>query len=98
MGVARKTMQLFKIFPFILFNKRLRQEHRFQAMVCNTQNKSVYGLCTSVGIQNKQDLFPSLGEGREIPTLLGSLEGANLLYWNSGVFTVLPKEDTECLI
>jgi hypothetical protein len=29
----------------------------------------------------KLDLFPSAGEGREISTLLGPLERANLIHW-----------------
>jgi hypothetical protein len=54
-------------------------------MVCNAQNYWVSGLCPSSGILNttektfrKLDLFPSSGEGKKTPTLLGPLERANL--------------------
>jgi hypothetical protein len=40
------------------------------------QNHWVSGLCPPSGIL--LDLFPSSGEGRETPTLLGALERANL--------------------
>jgi hypothetical protein len=33
----------------------------------------------------KQDLFPFSGNGRETPTLLGSLERANLNHWKTHV-------------
>jgi hypothetical protein len=40
-------------------------------MVYNTQHYSVSGSYPSSGILRKLDLFPSSGEGREAPTLLG---------------------------
>jgi hypothetical protein len=55
-------------------------------MVHETQNYWASGLCPSPGILynitfRKLDLFPSSGEGRETPTLLGHLQRANLYHW-----------------
>jgi hypothetical protein len=56
-------------------------------MVCNTQNYWVSALCLSSGILNttfrKLGPFPSSGEGRKTPTLLGPLERVNLNHWTS---------------
>jgi hypothetical protein len=60
-------------------------------MMYNTQNYWVFGLCPSYGILDTRRydvsetgyIRPQLG-GRETPTLLGPLEGANLNHW-SGV-------------
>jgi hypothetical protein len=56
-------------------------------IVCNVQSHWVYGLCPSSRILNNQkavfrklDLFPSSGEGKETPTVLGPL-GKNLKHW-----------------
>jgi hypothetical protein len=45
-------------------------------MVCDAQNYRVSGLCSVSGILNtrKLDLFPSSGEERETPTVLGPSE------------------------
>jgi hypothetical protein len=53
-------------------------------MMYDTQNRCGSGLYPSSAIKNydttirKMDLFPSSGEGRNTPTLLGPLERANL--------------------
>jgi hypothetical protein len=52
-------------------------------MVYNTLDYGVFGLYPSSDVLKdttfrKLDLFPSSGEGLEIPTLLGPLERANL--------------------
>jgi hypothetical protein len=55
----------------------------------NTQYYWGSGPCPSSGIKklecniSKRDLFPSSGEGRKTPTLLGPLERANLNHWVS---------------
>jgi hypothetical protein len=61
-------------------------------MVCYTKNHWVYVLCLSSGILNirkhmfrKLNLFPSSGEGREIPTHFGPLEKENLNHWSGGL-------------
>jgi hypothetical protein len=54
-------------------------------MVYNTQDYWAFGFCPLSGILKTQknttfqklDLFPSLGEGWESPTLLGPLERTN---------------------
>jgi hypothetical protein len=59
--------------------------------ICSsTQNHWISGICPSTGIVTtmkynfrKLDLFPSSGEGRETPTLLGPLERDNLNHWTS---------------
>jgi hypothetical protein len=50
-----------------------------------TENHWVSGLCPSSDIlkSRKLDLFPSLGEGMETPTLLCPTEGANLSHWTA---------------
>jgi hypothetical protein len=54
-------------------------------MVYNIRNRRVTGLCPASGILNtrntrfrKLDLFPSSGEWKDTPTLLGPLERDNL--------------------
>jgi hypothetical protein len=43
----------------------------------------------------KLDLFPSSGEGRETPTLLGPLERANLNQWTRRTDTVQKPGTSE---
>jgi hypothetical protein len=46
----------------------------------------------------KLDLFPSSGERRETPTLLGSLERANLNHWTRSSFVqVVISKDLKLL-
>jgi hypothetical protein len=40
------------------------------------------------------NLFPSSGEGRKTPTLLGPLERANLNHWTIG--SLFLRDPTEC--
>jgi hypothetical protein len=56
-------------------------------LVIRCQNYWDSGLCPSSGIKNttfrKMGLFLSSSEGRETPTPLGPLEGANLFHWTT---------------
>jgi hypothetical protein len=52
-------------------------------MVYNTQNDRVCGLFLMIRITRfqKMVLFPSSGEGRNTPTLLGPIERSNISHW-----------------
>jgi hypothetical protein len=41
----------------------------------------------------KRNLFPSWGEGKKTPNLLGPLERANLIHWYSTVGVPLPSAE-----
>jgi hypothetical protein len=83
--------------PFVCVTTYLpRQNHvlprlqRFLTMVCNSRNHWVSGVYPTSGIQKlesttflKLELFPSSGEERETPTLLGPLKRGHLTLTNS---------------
>jgi hypothetical protein len=66
-------------------------------MVYNTQNHWVCGFCRSLGILSientavwKLDLFPSSGEGRETPILLGPVIEVSSFYGTQQNMCLLP--------